>query len=66
MTAVETINLCLSKCISERKLSYSNRTVSYLIVVFELLIVLLEYVDSFSKEGHRNQNEKTSYKITQD
>ena len=34
----------LSKCIQKRSI-YSNRTVSYLIVLLELLTVLLEYID---------------------
>ena len=35
----------LSKCISQKRSIYSNRTVSYVIVLLELLIVLLEYID---------------------
>ena len=35
----------LSKCISQKRSIYSNRTVSYLIVLLELLTVLLEYID---------------------
>ena len=35
----------LSKCISQKRLIYSNRTVSYVIVLLELLTVLLEYID---------------------
>ena len=29
----ETVNLCLSKCMSQKRSIYSNRTVSYLIVI---------------------------------
>ena len=32
-------------CISQKRSIYSNRTVSYMIVLLELLIVLLEYID---------------------
>ena len=35
----------LSKCISQKRLIYSNRTVSHVIVLLELLTVLLEYTD---------------------
>ena len=37
----------LSKCISQKRSIYSNtnRTVSYVIVLLELLTVLLEYID---------------------
>ena len=35
----------LSKCISQKRSKYSNRTVSYVIVLLELLSVLLEYID---------------------
>ena len=35
----------LSKCILQKRSIYSNRTVSYLIVLLELLTVLLEYID---------------------
>ena len=35
----------LSKCISQKRSIYSNRTVSYMIVLLELLTVLLEYID---------------------
>ena len=35
----------LSKCISQKRSIYSNRTVSYVIVILELLAVLLEYID---------------------
>ena len=34
----------LSKCISQKRSIYSNRTVSYVIVLLELLTVLLEYI----------------------
>ena len=37
----------LSKCISQKRSIYSNRTVSYMIVLLELLTVLLEYIDLF-------------------
>ena len=37
----------LSKCISQKRSIYSNRTVSYVIVLLELLTVLLEYIDLF-------------------
>ena len=37
----------LSKCISQKRSIYSNRTVSYMIVLLELLTVLLEYIDFF-------------------
>ena len=37
----------LSKCISQKRSIYSNRTVSYMIVLLELLTVLLEYIDIF-------------------
>ena len=35
----------LSKCISQKRSIYSNRTVSNVIVLLELLTVLLEYID---------------------
>ena len=35
----------LSKCISQKRSIYSNRTVSYVIVLLELLTILLEYID---------------------
>ena len=35
----------LSKCILQKRSIYSNRTVSYMIVLLELLTVLLEYID---------------------
>ena len=35
----------LSKCISQKRSIYSNRTVSYVIALLELLTVLLEYID---------------------
>ena len=35
----------LSKCISQKRSIYSNRTVNYVIVLLELLTVLLEYID---------------------
>ena len=35
----------LLKCISQKRSMYSNRTVSYVIVLLELLTVLLEYID---------------------
>ena len=35
----------LSKCISQKRSIYSNRTVSYVIVLLELPTVLLEYID---------------------
>ena len=35
----------LSKCISQKRSIYSNRTVSCVIVLLELLTVLLEYID---------------------
>ena len=35
----------LSKSISQKISIYSNRTVSYVIVLLELLTVLLEYID---------------------
>ena len=35
----------MSKCISQKISIYSNRTVSYVIVLLELLTVLLEYID---------------------
>ena len=35
----------LSKCISQKRSIYCNRTVSYMIVLLELLTVLLEYID---------------------
>ena len=35
----------LSNCILQRRSIYSNRTVSYAIVLLELLTVLLEYID---------------------
>ena len=35
----------LSKCISQKRSIYSNRTVSYVTVLLELLTVLLEYID---------------------
>ena len=37
----------LSKCISQKRSIYSNRTVSYVIVLLQLLTVLLEYIDLF-------------------
>ena len=37
----------LSKRISQKRSIYSNRTVSYMIVLLELLTVLLEYIDLF-------------------
>ena len=37
----------LSKFISQKRSIYSNRTVSYMIVLLELLTVLLEYIDRF-------------------
>ena len=37
----------LSKCISQKRSIYSNRTVSFVFVLLELLIVLLEYIDLF-------------------
>ena len=37
----------LSKCISQKRSIYSNRTVSCMIVLLELLTVLLEYIDLF-------------------
>ena len=35
----------LSNCILQKRSIYSNRTVSYVIVLLELLTVLLEYID---------------------
>ena len=35
----------LSNCILQKRSIYSNRTVSYMIVLLELLTVLLEYID---------------------
>ena len=35
----------LSKCVSQKISIYSNRTVSYVVVLLELLTVLLEYID---------------------
>ena len=35
----------VSKCISQKRSIYSNRTISYVIVLLELLTVLLEYID---------------------
>ena len=35
----------LSKCVSQKRSIYSNRTVSYVVVLLELLTVLLEYID---------------------
>ena len=35
----------LSKCISQKRSMCSNRTVSYVIVLLELLTVILEYID---------------------
>ena len=35
----------LSKCILQKRSIYSNRTVSYMIVLLELLTVLSEYID---------------------
>ena len=35
----------LSKCISQKRSIYSNRTISYAIVLLGLLTVLLEYID---------------------
>ena len=35
----------LSMCISQKRSIYSNRTVSYMIFLLELLTVLLEYID---------------------
>ena len=35
----------LSNCILQRRSIYSNRTVSYVIVLLELLTVLLKYID---------------------
>ena len=35
----------LSKCISQKRSIYYNRTVSYVIVLLELLTVLLEYIN---------------------
>ena len=35
----------LLKCISQKRSIYSNRTVSYVIVLLELLTVLLEHID---------------------
>ena len=47
VTEAHTVNPCLSKCMSHKKLIYSNRTVRYLIILLELLTVLLVYIDSF-------------------
>ena len=43
----QTVNPCLSKCMSQKRLIYSNRTVSYPIILLELLTVLLEYINFF-------------------
>ena len=47
MVEVQTVNPCLSKCMSQKRSIYSNRTVNYLIILLELLTVLLEYIDLF-------------------
>ena len=48
MVEAQTVNPCLSKCMSQKRSIYSNRTVSYLIILLELLTVLLEYIDFLS------------------
>ena len=47
MVEAQTVNPCLSKYMSQKRLIYSNRTVNYLIILLELLTVLLEYIDLF-------------------
>jgi len=43
----QTRNPCLLKSISQKRLIYSNRTVSYPIVLLELLTILLDYIIFF-------------------
>ena len=47
MVEAQTVNPCLLKCMPQKRSIYSNRTVSYLIILLELLTVLLEYIDLF-------------------
>ena len=47
MVEAQTVNPCLSKYMSQKRSICSNRTVSYLIILLELLTVLLEYIDLF-------------------
>ena len=64
----------LSNCILQRRSIYSNRTVSYVIVLLELLTVLLGYIDlsysyfdnGGSRMGHLGQMpplQEIAYKI---
>ena len=58
MVEAQTVNPCLSKCMSQKRSIYSNRTVSCLIILLELLTVLLvlEYID-FLSDMHFDKQE---------
>jgi len=45
LSEAQTVKPCLLKCISQKRSTYSNRTVSSLIVLLELLTIPLKYIN---------------------